>query len=83
MDPLSAALVAAGAAWLSIFAAAHLPASRLDLRAVRLTGAASLALLGLAALGLPVPAWAPVAVLAAGMAGTALWSLARRPATAL
>ena len=67
MDPLIAALVAAGAAWLSIFAVAHLPAARVDLRALRVAGAASVALLGLTAFGVPVPVWVPVGVLAVGM----------------
>ncbi|MEK6984781.1 MAG: hypothetical protein AABX89_00135 [Candidatus Thermoplasmatota archaeon] len=66
MDPLVGALVASAVAWLSIVAAAVFPV-RMDLGLLRLLGAISIALLGLAAFGLPVPGWLSLAVLAAGI----------------
>lgn len=66
MDPVAGAIVAAAVAWLSIIAAAVFPV-RMDLGLLRLLGAISIALLGLAALALPVPGWLPLAVLAAGI----------------
>jgi hypothetical protein len=67
VDSLLGALVAAGVAWLSIAVAALLPVP-LPVRRLRWAGAASIALVGLTAMGLPVPAWVPVAALAAGLA---------------
>lgn len=67
MDPLVGAAIAAGAAWLSIIAAAWVPI-RFDIKRVRIAAAAGLAMIGLIALGLPLPAWAPLLVVAAGLA---------------
>ena len=66
MDPLVGATVAAGAAWLSIVGAAWMPI-KLDVRRIRLAAAATLALIGLIALGLPAPGWSPLVVVAAGL----------------
>jgi hypothetical protein len=69
VDPLLGALVAAGAAWLSIAVAALLPWP-LPVRRLRWAGAASIALVGLMALGVPLPPWVPLAVLACGLAAS-------------
>lgn len=67
MDPLLGALVAAGVAWVSIALAAVLPLP-VPVHRLRWAGAASLALVGLIAMGVPLLAWMPLAVLAAGLA---------------
>lgn len=72
MDPLLGAATAALVAWLSILAAVYLPVGRLDSPRARQLGAASLLLVGLGVLGLPVPPWLPVAVLGLGAAGLAV-----------
>lgn len=66
MDPLLGALVAAGVAWLSIALAALLPLP-VPVERLRWAGACSIALVGLMALGVPLPAWSPLAVLAGGL----------------
>ena len=71
MDPLVGAIVAAVAAWASIAAAALLPL-RIPARRLRWVGAASIAAVGLAALGVPVPAWGALAILAVGVLGAAV-----------
>jgi hypothetical protein len=66
VDPLLGGLVAAGVAWLSIAVAALLPVP-VPVRRLRWAGALSIALVGLLAMGLPIPAWLPVGALAAGL----------------
>lgn len=77
MEPLVGALVASAVAWLSIVAAAIFPVP-LDLGWLRRLGAASLAVLGLAVLGLPVPGWLPVVLLVAGLVAALVAPRARR-----
>ena len=72
MDSLTGAVVAAAVAWASIVAAAVLPVRPAFLRRLRVAGAASLGLVGLAAFGVPVPGAVPLFVLAAGVAWSAL-----------
>lgn len=73
MDPLTGALVASAVAWASILLALRVPLDRwVDPRGLRLVGGATLALLALGALGLPVPARLPLALLAAGILALAL-----------
>lgn len=67
MDPLTAATIAAGVAWLSIAAVAYWPKLGWEVRGLRRVGAASIALLGLQMYGW-VPAWAPLVVLVGGVA---------------
>jgi hypothetical protein len=67
VDSLLGALVAAGVAWFSITLAAVLPIP-IPLHRLRWAGAASLALVGLIAMGVPLPTWAPLAVLVVGLA---------------
>ncbi len=66
MDPLTASLLAASVAWLSILAVVHLPAGRLPVRRLRVVGGLTIAALGAVVLGVPLPGWAPVAVLVGG-----------------
>lgn len=75
MDPLSASLLAAAVAWLSILAVVHLPAGRLPVRRLRVVGGATIAALGALVLGAPLPDWSPVAVLVAG----GFWVVLRQP----
>ena len=76
MEPVVGAVVAAAVAWASILAAGLAPAGRLDPRALRLGGGLSLGAIGLAMLGLPIPAWLPVLLAAGAVAAGIL--LARR-----
>lgn len=73
MDSLTGALVAAGAAWLSILAAVVLPVPEAWFQRLRWVGAASIGVIGLTLVGLPLPALAPAFVLAAGLAVALLW----------
>lgn len=66
MDPLTASLLAAAVAWLSILAVVHLPAGRLPVRRLRVVGGLTIAALGAVVLGLPLPDWSPVAVMVVG-----------------
>lgn len=66
MDSFLGALVAAGVAWLSIAIAALLPVP-VPVRRLRWAGALSIGLVGLIAMGLPVPSWLPVAALVGGL----------------
>lgn len=79
MDPLTGAVVAAAVAWVSILLVAVLPVRRDVVRRMRGAGALSLAFVGLGAFGLPVPAWVPLFVLAAGIAWAA-WRPSHSPA---
>jgi hypothetical protein len=79
MDPLIGAVLAAAVAWLSIVTAALFPVP-LDLGWLRRLGAVSLALLGLAAFGLPVPGFLPVAVLVVGLGLALAAPRLRKPA---
>ncbi len=70
MDPVTGALIATGVAWLSIWIAISLPEVKRRKphpKHVRLVGAATIALFALQVLGLPVPIWAPLAVLGGGL----------------
>lgn len=78
MEPLTGALVAAGAAWLSILAAAALPVPRVAFDRLRWVGSASIALLGAIAVGVPLPPLLPAAVLAGGAVVVGASSVRRR-----
>lgn len=80
LDPLMGAVIAGAAGAVSIVAAALLPTRLLDARVLRLSGAASLAGMGLIALGAPIPTLAPLVVLVAGFAGAFMWPMLRRGA---
>lgn len=72
-------LVAVAAAWASVLVAIALPLERwVDLRGLRLAGAASLATVAARVLGVPLPPEAPLVVLAAGLALVA-WRVRTRP----
>ena len=79
MEPVVGAAVAAAVAWASILAASLAPAHRLDPRALRLGGGLSLAAVGLALLGVPLPGWLP-ALLAVGAVLAGVWLARRRSA---
>lgn len=71
MEAVTGALLAAGVAWASILAARRLPLERaFGENGLRLLAAASLAVIGLHLVGVPVGAWGVGAVvaLAAGLA---------------
>lgn len=69
MDPLSAALVAAVVAWLSILVVVSLPGARLPARPVKVIGGLAVLLFGLIVLGLSVPGYVPLAFLGGGILG--------------
>lgn len=73
MDPVIGALIAATVGWTSILAAIFLPVEQV-VRAKRLrtVGAVTLALIGLSALGVPMPDQAPLGFLAVGLVGAAV-----------
>lgn len=73
MDSLTGALVAAGAAWLSILAAVLLPVPDAWFQRLRWVGAAAIGVIGLSLVGFPLPPLAPAVVLAAGLAVALLW----------
>ena len=73
MDSLTGAFVAAGAAWLSILAAILLPVPEAWFQRLRWVGAASIGVIGLTLVGMPLPAVAPAVVLVAGLAASLLW----------
>ena len=73
MDSLTGALVAAGAAWLSIVAAIFLPIPEALFQRLRWVGAASIAVVGLTLVGLPLPPLAPALVLAVGLFVALAW----------
>ena len=83
MQPLVGAALAGLVAAGSIVLAALVPVRHLDRNVLRLGGAVSLALVGLAVLGAPVPASAPIAAMActlgAALAVPGLAARARRP----
>ena len=79
MDPLMGAAVAGAAGAISIVAAAVLPVRVLDGRILRLAGAASIALMGVVALGLPLPPLAPLVVLLAGLSAAFAVAMLRPP----
>lgn len=66
LTPLTASLLAATVAWASILAVVHLPARRLPVRRLRVVGGLTIAALGAVVLGVPLPGWAPVALLVVG-----------------
>ena len=80
MDSLTGAVVAAGAAWLSIGLAVVLPVPEAWFQRLRWVGAASIGVVGLTLVGVALPPAAPAVVLAAGVALAFLWP---RPRLAL
>jgi hypothetical protein len=82
MDSLTGAVIAAGAAWLSIVAAVLLPVPEAWFQRLRLVGAASIGVVGLTLLGVPLPAMAPAIVLGVGVLTAMLWPRAAAPARA-
>lgn len=75
MDSLTGAAVAAGAAWLSVVAAVFLPVPDAWFQRLRRVGAASIAVVGLTLLGVPIPALAPAILLAVGAVAAFAWPL--------
>lgn len=73
MDSLTGAAIAAVVAWLSIVAAAFLPIPPMAVQRLRWVGAASIALVGLALVGVAVPTTLPGAVLVVGGVLSFLW----------
>lgn len=73
MDSLTGAAIAAAAAWLSVLAAVFLPVPDAWFRRLRGVGAASIAVVGLTLVGVPLPATAPAIVLAVGGAVALAW----------
>ena len=67
MDTLTGALVAAAVAWVSIVLAAFVPAHWIDATRLRWVGAGSIALIGAAALGVPLAPAVPLAFLGGGV----------------
>lgn len=66
MDPLTTAALAGLVGWLSIAVVVHAPRGR-SAPGLRRWGAVTIALLGASVLGVPMPAWLPLAVLAGGV----------------
>lgn len=66
MDPLIGAAIAVGVAWLSIFVIILLP-WRPPVKGLRRGGAMALAAVALMLWGVPLPPWAPLAVLVIGV----------------
>lgn len=79
MDSLTGAAIAAGAAWLSVLAAVFLPVPDAWFRRLRWVGAASIAVVGLTLVGLPLPAALPAIVLGAGAVVALAWPTRSRP----
>jgi hypothetical protein len=79
VDSLTGAAIAAGAAWLSVLAAVFLPVPDAWFQRLRLVGAASLAVVGLTLVGLPIPPAAPAVVLAVGCAVALAWPTPAKP----
>lgn len=78
MDSLTGAAIAAAAAWLSVLAAVFLPVPDAWFQRLRWVGAASIALVALTILGVPLPTHAPVVVLTVGAAVALAWPLQTR-----
>lgn len=73
MDPVTGALVAAAVGWASILAVVKLPVTRLvPPERLRVVGAVTLGVVGLSALGLPVPRTSPLGLMVLGMVGAAV-----------
>ena len=79
MDSLTGAVIAAVAAWLSIVAAIVLPVPEAWFQRLRWVGAASIAVVGLTLVGVPLPALAPAVVLGIGAAAVLLWPARHGP----
>lgn len=72
MDALAGAVVAVAVGWTTILAAVRLPVDRvLAPRRLRHVGAVTLGLVGLSALGVPLPTQLPLGVLVVGLAAAA------------
>lgn len=67
MDPLTAALLAGLVAWISIYVVVRAPRVPVDIQGLRRVGAATIAVLGLQVLGVPLPASAPLLILLGGV----------------
>jgi hypothetical protein len=78
VDSLTGALVAAGAAWLSIVAAIFLPIPDAWFQRLRWVGAAAIAVVGLTLVGVPLHPLAPALVLAGGVLVSLAWPRPRR-----
>jgi hypothetical protein len=68
MDSFVGALLAAAVGWTSIVLASVAPVSRDRLPALRLAGGASLGLVALVVVDVPVPSWLGLLVIAIGLA---------------
>jgi hypothetical protein len=79
VDSLTGAVVAAAAAWLSIVAAIVLPVPEAWFQRLRWVGAASIAVVGLTLVGVPLPPVTPAVVLGAGAAVAVVWPSSWRP----
>lgn len=73
MDSLTGAIIAAAVAWASIVLAAFLPIPQAAFLRLRWVGAASIALVAFALVGVAVPNGLPVVVLLVGGAVALLW----------
>ena len=78
MDSLTGALVAAGAAWLSIVAAIFLPIPDAWFQRLRWVGAAAIAVVGLTLVGVPLHPLTPALVLAGGVLVALAWPRPRQ-----
>lgn len=73
MDPVTGALVAAAVGWASIVAVVVAPLERIIApERLRAVGAVTLALVGLSALGAPLPDVTPIGLMTVGLFGAAL-----------
>lgn len=73
MEPLVAAIVVAVAAWIGVVAAIFLPIADAVFRRLQWVGSAAVALVALALLGAPFPAWGPPALVAGGAGVAFAW----------
>lgn len=67
MDPLTVAVLAGLIAWGSIYIVVRAPSVPVNVTGLRRVGAATLAVLGLQVLGVPMPASAPLLILLGGV----------------
>lgn len=73
MDPVTGALVAAAVGWTSILAVVVAPIDRVVApERLRAVGALTLGLVGLSALGVPLPDATPIGLMTVGLLGAAL-----------
>lgn len=82
MDPVTGALVAAAVGWASIVAVVVAPLERVIApERLRAVGALTLGLVGLSALGAPLPDATPIGLMTVGLVGAALERPLRRGVT--